>query len=193
MTRKKKRVSFQELGRKRIVLFITTSPMNKTFQNLVNLMYADMFRVLFEEAEMNVDAKLRVPVHMVCDDFACGSRINDFEEYISIFRAAGISVTLLLQSESQLEDMYGENAATTIINNCDTYVYMGGMDISTCEHVAKRTNKPLHWVLSMPLAQVIVFRKGSKPYISRRYQILEDPLYQEVMSKGNESENEKAS
>ena len=82
-----------------------------------------MFRTLFEAAEENADNCLKVPVHIICDDFACGSTINDFEEYISIFRAAGISVTLLLQSESQLSGMYGPIAATTIVNNCDTYVY----------------------------------------------------------------------
>lgn len=193
LTRKSKKVCFEDLGKRRTALFITTSPMNKTLQNLVNLIYADMFRVLFEEAERSDDARLSIPVHMVCDDFACGSRINDFEEYISIFRAAGISVTLLLQSESQLEDMYGETAATTIINNCDTYVYMGGMDISTCEHVAKRINKPLHWVLAMPLARVAVFRKGSKPYIAQRYQILEDPLYKEVMNDNETSYEDRVS
>jgi hypothetical protein len=87
---------------------------------------------------------------------------------------------MLLQSESQLISMYGEDAATTIINNCDTYVYMGGMDITTCEHISQRTNQPLHKVMAMPLEQVVVFRRGSEPYVSKRYQILNDPLYQAV-------------
>lgn len=177
MCGKEKRVSFRKLGNKKTAIFITTSPMNKTLYNLVNVMYSDMFRELFAEAESRRDGQLKVPVHILCDDFACGSRIPDFEEYISIFRAAGISVTLLLQSETQLINMYGETAAATIINNCDTYVYMGGMDITTCKHISERIDKSLKSILSMPLERVIVFRRGSLPVEARRYQILEDPLY----------------
>lgn len=188
MTRKKKKVAFKKLGEKKTALFITTSPMNKSLQSLVNLMYADMFRELFESAEKNRNSRLDVPVHIICDDFACGSRINDFEDYISIFRAAGISVTILLQSETQLSSMYGQNAAVTIINNCDTYVYMGGMDISTCQHISQRINMPLNKVLNMPLEQVMVFRRGSEPFVARRYQILNDPLYREKILKEQEKD-----
>ncbi len=186
MARKSRRVSFKELGERKTAVFIITSPVNTTLKNYVNLMYADMFRTLFETAEDKEDNCLDVPVHIICDDFACGSTINDFEEYISIFRAAGISVTLLLQSESQLSGMYGPVAATTIINNCDTYVYMGGRDLETCEHVARKLNKPLVEVMNMPLEQVVVFRRGSWPVTSRRYQVMEDPIYQEMM---NENQN----
>ncbi|MBR4759573.1 MAG: type IV secretory system conjugative DNA transfer family protein [Lachnospiraceae bacterium] len=181
MMRKEKKVSFRELGEKKVALFITTSPMNLSLQNLVNLMYADMFRELFELAESRESSCLEVPVHIICDDFACSGRIKDFESYISIFRAAGISTTLLLQSESQLVDMYGEGGATTIINNCDTYVFMGGMDYQTCTSISRKMNKPVHTVMKLPLEQVVVFRRGSEPVMARRYQILEDPIYKELM------------
>ncbi len=187
--KQKKRISFKEMGNKKTALFILTSPMNKTLQNFANLIYADMFRELYEAAEDSVEGKLDVPIHIICDDFACGSKIADFEEYISIFRAAGISVTLLLQSESQLESMYGKDEATTIINNCDTYVYMGGMDIETCKNISQRMNKPLNKVLSMPLEQVVVFRRGSEPFISRRFQIMNDPLYKEIIAKKSDDED----
>lgn len=181
MTQKERRISFKELGSKKVAMFITTSPMNSTLQNLVNILYADMFRELFETAENSKNGRLKVPVHIICDDFACGSRIVKFEDYISIFRAACISVTMLLQSETQLITMYGDAAANTIINNCDTYVYMGGMDITTCQHISQRINKPLNRVMTMPLEQVVVFRRGSEPYIGRRYQTLNDPEYQRII------------
>jgi len=180
MTKKRERIDFAKLGDEKTALFITTSPMNFTLQNYINVLYADMFRSLFEKAESNINYHLNVPVHIICDDFACGSRIIKFEDYISIFRAAGMSVTLLLQSESQLISMYGYEEATTIINNCDTYIYMGGMDIKTCNSIAQRTNRPLHQIMSLPLEKVIVFRRGSKPFEGRRYQTLEDPIYREL-------------
>ena len=107
--------------------------------------------------------------------------LAEFEDYISIFRAAGISVTLLLQSESQLSSMYGPEAAKTIINNCDTYVYMGGMDIETCRSIAAKSNKTLATIMSLPKKSVVVFRRGEKPWFSERYRITEDPEYIKAM------------
>ena len=183
MGSKKKSVSFEELGSKKVVLFVTTSPVNKSQQKLATMFFADAFRILFEYAEKCPNHELPVPVHLVCDDFACGSVIPDFDEYISVFCAKGISTTLLLQSESQLEQMYGKQAATTIINNCDTYLYMGGMDDVTCYNISRRRNVPVEDVYSMPLEQVVLFRRGSKPVVARRYQTYEDPLYKEMLER----------
>ena len=43
-------------------------------------------------------------------------------------------------------------------------------------------NKPLNKVMAFPLEQVVVFTRGSEPYVSRRYQTLQDPLYISEMS-----------
>lgn len=189
LTRMENSIDFKSLGDRKTAFFITTSPMNKSLNNYINVMYSTLFKELFEHAEANEDGRLNIPVHIICDDFACGCRILDFEEYISIFRAAGISVTMLLQSESQLSAMYGEGAATTIINNCDTYVYMGGNDLQTCKNISIRVNKPIEKVLSMPLEQVYVFRRGSNPVISKRYQILEDPEFIALSRDENEGQS----
>ncbi len=193
MLTKEHKIDFRDMGQRKTALFITTSPMNKALQGYVNVLYGDMFRELFESAESLPSGRLEIPVHVICDDFACGSRILDFEDYISVFRAAGISVTLLIQSESQLAGMYGKAGATTIINNCDTYVYMGGMDIETCQSVSQRVNRPINRVMELPLEQVIVFRRGSRPVEARRYQILADPLYRKVQGLDTENDTAEAS
>lgn len=178
-------VDFRDFDKEKIALFVTTSPMNKALQKFINIFYADMFRCWFELAEGSEKGALGIPVHVICDDFACGGKIPRFDEYISIFRACGVSVSLLIQSESQLMDMYGDGAkgpATCIINNCDTYVYMGGRDISTCESVSKKANKPVDKVMNMGLENVIVFRRGAAPIFSKRYRTFEDPVYQELQN-----------
>ena len=183
MVNNERKVCFREIGRRKTALFVLNSSMDEGLLSLLNIMYSDLFRELFEEAEEKPEGRLDVPVHIVCDDFACTGRINDFENYISIFRAAGISVTLLLQSESQLAGMYGYDAATTIINNCDTYVYLGGMDLQTCQNVSMRMNKPLNRVLTLPLETAVVFRRGMPHAVARRYQTFEDPIYKELLEK----------
>lgn len=181
LMKKPKQVDFKRLGTTKCALFITSSPVNKSLDRFVNLMYSDMFRELFDYAESREDSRLPVPIHIICDDFACGSKIRSFADYISIFRASGISVSLLVQSESQMEDMYGRAAATSILNNVDTYIYMGGMDSTTIHNIAYRFDKPFVEIQSLPLEQVLVFRRGSEPIKARRYQLFDDPLYKEMM------------
>lgn len=178
----KRKVDFERLASRKTVLFVSTSAVNPTLHRFINIFYAQAFKTLFEYAESLPDGKLPIPVHMICDDFATGGRILNFPEYISVFREKQISVTLLVQSESQLASMYGNEDATTIIDNCDTYLFMGGMDLKTGHSISERLNTPLDEVLYMPLGQVVIFRRGQKPVITQRYNILENKLYQAIMN-----------
>lgn len=180
MIRMNKKLDFKELSSQKTVLFITVSAVNPALHSFVNMFYAHMFKQLFEYAEDCPEGKLPIPVHVLCDDFATGSRILNFPEYISIIREKQISVTMLVQSESQLERMYGTEDAVTIINNCDTYLYMGGMDLKTARSVSERLNIPLEDVLYMPIGQEYIFRRGQKPIVTQRYNVLENEAYQKI-------------
>ena len=178
----KKHFQFRNLGKKKTILFVYLPTFSMSRRGFINLMYLDIIRDLFRAAQEEPEGTLPVHTDIVFDDFAC-FRIGKFEDYISIFRAANISTTILLQDESQLTNMYGSYAADTIKNNCPTYIYFsGGNDMLTARNVAERLNGPVRTVLEMPLGTVIVFRPGEKPLITERYPILNDPLYEEIMS-----------
>lgn len=179
--KKRKKLSFQEISERRTAVFITTSPVNSSLNTFINIFYSQMFKELFDYGERQASGRLKIPVRIICDDFACGASIPGFQEYISICREKNISVTALLQSESQLYAIYGEYAATTIINNMDTYLYLGGNDIRTARNVSERLNAPLEDILYMPVGKEIVFRRGEKgPIVANRYDILSDREYQNL-------------
>lgn len=180
MISNKKKVNFEELVTHKTVLFITSSAVNPTLNCFINMFYAQMFKQMFEYAESRPSGRLPIPVSVLADDFASGSRILNFPEYISVFREKQISVMLLLQSESQLERMYGYEDAITIIDNCDTYVYMGGMNLKTCRSISERLNTPLEDVLYMPLGMEVIFRRGQRPIQTKRYNILNNQTYQKI-------------
>lgn len=192
MMKYKENVDFEKISSEKSVLFICTSAVNPALNSFVNMFYSQMFKQLFEFAESLPDGRLPVPVRVLCDDFATGSRILNFPEYISVFREKQISVILICQSESQLVRMYNYEDAVTIINNCDTYVYMGGMDLRTGRNISERLNVPLEDVLYMPVGQVVIFRRGSKPLITVRTDIMENNEYiritEEYMRKIYEAE-----
>ena len=177
MMRLPQRVDFDRFAREKTILFVITSPVNPALANLVSVFYASAMKELFEIAEQRPDGKLPIPVHMICDDFATGAPIPEFAQYISIIREKELSVTVLCQSESQLESMYSHPEAVTIINNCDTYVFTGGMDLKTAQNVSQRMNMPVDRVLALPVGQFVVFRRGQPPVRAQRYPIMEDLQY----------------
>ena len=168
---------FRRLGLEKIALFIVTSPTKRFIDDYVNTLYRFAIAELMDEAHNHPGERLPVPVHMIFDDFACGTQVKNFDEHISFFREAGISAMLLMQSESQLFATYGESKATTILNNCDTRVFMGTNDERTGRRIAERLNKPLHKVMELPLGEVVVMRRGSPPVVTTRYRTYEDPNY----------------
>lgn len=180
MMRKDNQIDFKTFAQRKNVLFLITSPVNTALSNLVSVFYSNAMKELFEFAESRENGKLPIPIHIICDDFATGAPIPDFAQYISIIREKDLSVTMLCQSETQLESLYSHSEAVTIINNCDTYVFTGGMDIKTAQSVGQRLNKPIDEVLSMPLGTFVVFRRGETAATVSRYPILQDPEYQNI-------------
>lgn len=176
----RQKLDFKELALHKTVLFVSTSAVNPILNCFVNMFYSQMFKQLFEFSEELPNGRLPVPVSVLADDFATGSKIINFPEYISVFREKQISVMILLQSESQLERMYGHEDAITIIDNCDTYVYMGGMNIQTCRNISERLNVPIEDIFYMPLGQEIIFRRGQRPIVTKRYNILENEKYRKI-------------
>ena len=108
------------------------------------------------------DSRLPVPVRFILDDFGTNCRIHGFENMISNIRSRDISATLILQSEAQLKQGYGESSHT-IIDNCDTIVYMGGNDVETARMISERCNQPLQKILNMPIGTNWIFRRGEQP------------------------------
>ncbi len=176
----KKKIDFKNLASEKTVLFITTSPVNPALNCFVNMFYGQAFKQLFEFGEEQQDGRLPIPVRFICDDFATGCKVAHFAELISIFREKQISCTLLLQSESQLESMYGPTEATTIINNCDSYIYLGGMDLQTARSVSVRLDVPLDEVLYMPVGQEVIFRRGQRPVVTERYNITQNEIWKQL-------------
>lgn len=177
---KSAQLDFKELVDRKTVLFILTSPVNPALHPFANLAFGTMFKELFEYGEELPGGRLPIPLMAICDDFATGGQIPEFQHHISIFREKGISVMMLVQSLSQLEAMYGRNGAVTITDNTDNLVYMGGNDLETATQIARRINKPVDEVLSLPVGREYLIRRGQKPLELKRYQIYDDPLYQET-------------
>jgi len=153
---------FSDLGCHKCAVFLNISDTDRSFDKLVNLFYTQALQELCKEADNNPDSRLKVPVRLFLDDFATNAFIPDFDKIISVIRSREISVSVILQSLTQLETMYSHPASVTILNNCDHILYLGGNDWETAEYISRYADKPISKVLCMPLDKVWLITRGQK-------------------------------
>lgn len=182
MIRKEDTFDFNRFCQEKSILFITSSCVNKALNSFIDVFYSMAFKNFMEIAQDSLNYRLQIPLHFIMDDFACTSTIEDFTTYISMIRECNISVSILIQSQSQLNDIYSHNKATTIINNCDRILFMGSMDIETANNMSLRLNIPREDVLYMPVGKMYIIERGKQPIYTSRYQILKDESYIKLMN-----------
>ncbi len=162
-----------DLGKKNVILFINVSDSDRSMNSWINLLYSQMINVLMEEADSNPLECLDVPVRIILDDFASNVVIADFDKIISVIRSREIYVSIIIQDSTQLETMYSRSQASTILNNCDTWLYLGGGDEATINMVAKRMNRLQENVTSISKRQLILITRGEEPRIVEKNYIFE--------------------
>lgn len=171
------RVNFSTLGRKKTALFLTISDTDRSMDRLISLFYTQALHELCESADKEPDYRLRVPVRFILDDFATNACIPRFENIISVIRSREIYVSIILQSITQLNALYGASNAETIINNCDNCLYLGGQDVATARFMSAKANKTVDTILNMPLADAWLFTRGHPPQKAEKYDIRQHPRY----------------
>ena len=159
-------ISFPELGLKKTVLFVNISDTDRSMDNMVNVFYSQLLQSLCYEADSQPDGRLKVPVRVMLDDFAANVYIPDFDKITSVIRSREICVSIILQSISQLNCMYKDGAASTIINNCDHLLYLGGQDINTAEFISKKVGCLPEKIMQMPLDKAWLFERGQEPVLA---------------------------
>lgn len=174
----KKRIRFQDLGRKKTAVFLTISDTDRSMDNLVGLFYTQAMHALCASADRDYpDHRLPVPVRFILDDFATNAVIENFHNLTSVIRSREIYVSIILQSITQLNAIYGPDNATTIINNCDNCLYLGGQDITTAKFMAEKANKTPFTILNMPLTEAYLFTRGNPPKKVKRFDLCTHPNF----------------
>ena len=134
-------------------------------------------KLLTNTADKNSDHRLRIPVRFILDDFATNAVIKDFDKITSVIRSREIYVSIIIQSLTQLDALYGEHKAITITNNCDNWLYLGGQDVQTANVFAQKTNIPVINILHMGLDDAYLFTRGSGAKKVQKFELEEHTAY----------------
>lgn len=176
------KISLSRIGEHKTAVFIHVSDTDRSMDRIAALLYTQALQVLCNSADEQQNRRLKVPVRFILDDFASAADacIPDFDKITSVIRSREISVSIILQSLSQLEASYGHSRAMTIINNCDHLLYLGGQDVETARYISAKANKSATSVLQMPLDGAWLFERGTAPRQVRKYALESHPLYSEL-------------
>ena len=185
------RISFKSLGREKTAVFLSISDTDRSMDRLVSLFYTQALHTLCDSADKDYqDHRLPIPVRFILDDFATNAHIADFHNIISVIRSREIYVSVILQSITQLDGIYGRADAQTIINNCDNCLYLGGQDMDTARLMSIRANKLITSILDMPLDSAYLFTRGKPAQLVEKFDLCEHEKYRELpeyLNKMNES------
>ncbi len=169
-------IDFAAVSREPTAVFLKVSDSDFSLARLTSLFYTQALQSLMAEADARPDNRLKIPVRLYLDDFS-NLNVPDFDKTISVIRSREISVSVILQSITQLEGMYGYAKAMTIIDNCDHLLYLGGQSLETARFIAVKADKPASTILKMPLGKAWLFERGALPREVRKYDLKQHPLY----------------
>lgn len=172
------KVDFRTLGQHKAAVFLGISDTDRSMDRLAALFYTQALHTLCDTADHSPGHRLAVPVRLILDDFAANATIPDFDKITSVIRSREISVSIIIQSLSQLEALYGHARAATIINNCDQLLYLGCQDVETARFIGTKANKSINTILQMPLDGAWLFARGERPQEVHKYRLESHPLYQ---------------
>lgn len=156
------RVNFQSVANHKTAVFLNVSDTDAAQYKLVSLFYSQALHALSDYADRRPGNRLPIPVRLYLDDFASNLVIPEFDKIISVIRSREISVSIMLQSITQLNTMYGEDRAKTIIANCDHCLLLGCNDVDTARYFSVKANTSLHRILDMSLDSAWLFERGSE-------------------------------
>ena len=168
-------MQLDKIGDRKTALFIIISDTDSTFNFLVAMMYSQMFNLLCTKADNNPDGsgKLKYHVRCILDEFANIGEIPQFDKLITTIRSREISASIILQSQSQLKSIYKDNAET-IIDNCDSTLFLGGKGKSTLKDISESLDK----------ATIDTFNTSDTRGSSRSYGTNYQKLGRELMTAG---------
>lgn len=153
-------VDIARLGHEKTVLFVNSSDNDASMHAVCDVFNTQAIQTLIAEADRMEDGRLPVPCRLILDDFAAAARIENFDNLISIIRSREISVSIIIQSLSQIKHMYSEQQANTILNNCAHVLYLAGKDQDTMRYIADYLNQTVHSVLRLPKDKAVYIEEG---------------------------------
>ena len=116
----------RDLARERQALFVISPDETHAIGPVVVGILNQLMSGLITHAQQRYKGKLPHRVDFILDEMGnLPARIPDLEALVSAARSRNIRFHFVLQSAEQLTNVYGKELREVILDNCDTWVFMG--------------------------------------------------------------------
>ncbi len=192
------------MGDRKQAVFAIIPDNDGTFNYLVGMLYTCAFQALYYQADKVHQGALPVPIRLMMDEFCNVSLPDDFGKLQATMRSRNIMSTIVLQNISALKALFKDDWEG-LMGNADTLIYLGGNEQSTHKYISEMLGKETldtrnrsiskgshgssstsyqqtgrelltpDEVRAMDNAYAIVFIRGERPVIDKKYDILKHP------------------
>lgn len=104
-------LSLEQLGKKKMALFIITPLFERTYTAIVPVLYTQILRILCKEKENHP------PVKLIMDEFASYGIVPILGQYLAATRQYNVSVMILLKNLEQLKQLYKDTWKSILANS----------------------------------------------------------------------------
>ena len=118
-------------------LFLKIPDEKDTRHNLAAIFILNIYKTLIKVASSTKDLCLPRNVYFIMDEFGNMPKISKFDKFITVGRSRKIWFTMIVQSYSQLNNVYGDNVADIIKGNCGIKMFIGSNDLGTCKEYSE--------------------------------------------------------
>lgn len=157
-------MDIESWNEEKTAVFIAIPETSDTYNFLSAIFLATAMEVLRKKADevltgervLAIGKKL-LHIRFLIDEFANIGRIPNIDKALATFRSREMSIVIVLQALDQLKTMY-KNGWATLVNTCDSFLFLGGDEKETTEYLSKRAGKQ---TISLKKTSVSRGRQGS--------------------------------
>ena len=201
------------MGERKQAVFAIIPDSDSTFNYLVGMLYTCAFQALYYQADKVHGGALPIPVRLMMDEFCNVALPDDFGKLQATMRSRNIMSTIVLQNISALKALFKDDWEG-LIGNADTLLYLGGNEAGTFKYISELLGKETldtrnrsvsrgsHGSSSVSYQQTgrelmtpdevrtldndyaILFIRGERPVIDRKYDILKHPYIKQTADGG---------
>ncbi len=125
-------INIRELGsgvggdpKKKTILFLVLPDNNNVYNWIISMFYNQALDVLIRHSDNELHKPLPIRVEFWLDEFYAGARPNSTVELLGVVRSRNICLIPILQSVSQIKDLYKSDKWEIIMDNVAVVLYLG--------------------------------------------------------------------
>lgn len=132
---------FMSMADEPTAFFIQIPDEKETRHPLASLMILQAYKDLVQRANRESNLSLPRDVFFLLDEFGNLPRIIKLEQMITVGRSRRIWFNLVVQSYSQIENVYDKTTADILKSNCNIHIFIGTTDLITTEEFSRKCGR----------------------------------------------------